>query len=189
MMTLLKSCPTCRRTYSDPTFSFCLDDGSLLSTAFEQISYDETELETVIRTQTSILQEDKRPTVADISEPVLLITVNRLYKPDISPELSYEITRGVWRISERRNKAKYAFAVYKGIIREVYEIDSWHPAQDDSDERKKWIADKDIKVDKVTRQRWQFDGHLSTELRHYVGQSTAKHQVRGAQNPIKYVNC
>lgn len=187
-MTLLKSCPTCRRTYSDPTFSFCLDDGSLLSTAFEQIAYDD-EIETIIRKQKPTSQDGKPPTVAYISEPVLLITVNRLYKPDISPQVLYEITRGVWRVSERRNKAKYAFAVYKGIIREVYEIDSWHPAQDDSEDRKKWIEDKNIKVDKVTRQRWQFDGSVSLELRHYVGQSTLNYQVRGAQNPIKYVNC
>ncbi len=185
-MTLLKSCPTCHRTYSDPTFSFCFDDGALLSTAFEYTSEDDTEVETVIASGKA-LQGDHA--VADITEPVILITVNRLYKPDISPQLLYEITRGIWRISERRNNAKYAFAVYKGIIREVYKIDSWHPAKADSDARKKWIDDKGIKVDKVTRQRWQFDGRVSAELQHYVGQSTAKYQVRGAQNPIKYVNC
>ncbi|MFZ1700016.1 MAG: hypothetical protein WBO10_09155 [Pyrinomonadaceae bacterium] len=128
--------------------------------------------------------------MAEISERVILITVNRLYKHDITPELLYEITRGVWRIGERRENAKYAFAVYKGIIREVYEIDSWHPAPDgDSEERKKWIDDNEIVVNEVKKQRWQFDGHIATGLRHYIGKSTAKYQVRGAQNPIKYVNC
>jgi len=189
-MNLLKSCPKCGRTYSDPTFSFCLDDGVLLSARFEGISEDESEIETVMRSLESRSKEYPTSNLADITEPVILITVNRLYKPDISPELLYEITRGVWRISERRNKAKYAFAVYKGVIREVYKIVGWHPApHGDSDERKKWIDDNSIKVNEVTRHRWQFDGHVAAELQHYVGKSTANYQVRGAQNPIKYVNC
>src|SRR5205814_517531 len=31
----MKSCPKCNRTYSDETFAFCLDDGSLLSAPFD----------------------------------------------------------------------------------------------------------------------------------------------------------
>jgi hypothetical protein len=32
---LMKKCPNCSRTYSDHTFSFCLDDGALLSASFD----------------------------------------------------------------------------------------------------------------------------------------------------------
>lgn len=36
----------------------------------------------------------------------------------------YEATRVVWKIGERRNNAQYAMAVYQGIVREVYKIES-----------------------------------------------------------------
>jgi hypothetical protein len=205
-MSLLKICPKCSRTYSDTSFSFCLEDGALLSASFDEANHasasapDDSEVETVLRPTPRVFSASEKPTettaskddaqVAEIVEPAILITVNRLYKPDIRPEMLYEITRGIWRIGERRNNAKYAFAVYKGIIREVYEIDSWHSApRDDSEERKKWIADKGITIEAVTKLRWQFDGRVSEELHHYIGCSTAKYQVQGAQNPIKYVNC
>ncbi len=31
----MKSCPTCNRTYSDDTFTFCLSDGTLLSAPYD----------------------------------------------------------------------------------------------------------------------------------------------------------
>ncbi|MCE7983039.1 MAG: hypothetical protein DYG89_17785 [Caldilinea sp. CFX5] len=63
-----------------------------------------------------------------IHEPVILITINRLYRRGMSAEELYEVTRGNWVIGQRRAQAKYAFAVYNGIIREVYEIHRWQPA-------------------------------------------------------------
>jgi hypothetical protein len=32
---MIKECPTCKRTYSDPTYTFCLADGALLSAPFD----------------------------------------------------------------------------------------------------------------------------------------------------------
>jgi hypothetical protein len=40
----------------------------------------------------------------------------------------YEATRGVWKIGPRRAKARYALAVYQGVVQEVYEILNWDPA-------------------------------------------------------------
>lgn len=40
----------------------------------------------------------------------------------------YEATRGIWVLGRRREKAIYAFAVFEGIIQEVYEISEWYPA-------------------------------------------------------------
>lgn len=31
----MKACPTCNRTYSDDTFTFCLNDGALLSAPYD----------------------------------------------------------------------------------------------------------------------------------------------------------
>jgi serine/threonine protein kinase len=63
-----------------------------------------------------------------ITEPALLIRINRLYREGMSAEALYDSTRGVWRVGTRREGAKYAMAVYGGVVREVYEIDRWHPA-------------------------------------------------------------
>lgn len=94
----------------------------------------------------------------------------------MTAEELYEATRGNWVIGRRREKAKYALAVYNGIIREVYEIEKWYPAMARREEQKR-------------QQRWRFDGKIATNLRHYVSGSTVRCANGGAQNPIRYVNC
>jgi uncharacterized protein len=89
----------------------------------------------------------------DIKEPVILITVNRQYHYGISPERLYEITRCSWKVSEHRNKAQYAFSIYHGVVRQVYEIRQWEQAE--------------------SGRRWCFSGHVANELQHYVGGSIA----------------
>ncbi len=128
--------------------------------------------------------------IAEITEPVILITVNRFYRRGMSAEMLYEITRGKWVIGTRRNKAKYAFAVYKGVIREVYEINRWLPAPlDDSEVKRAWVAEHSINAEAKQKNRWEFEGKIANDLQHYVGASTENYQVVGAQNPIRYVNC
>jgi hypothetical protein len=110
----------------------------------------------------------------EIIEPVILITVNRLYRRDMNEGELYEITRGNWVVGKRRKKAKFAFSIYRGNVRQVYEIQEWFPV----------IArSKDAK----TQNRWRFDGIVSQNLQHYVYGSVEKYV--GAQNPIRYVNC
>lgn len=111
-----------------------------------------------------------------ISEPVLLITINRLYRKGMSADELYEITRGNWVVGERRENARYALAVYNGIIREVYTIERWYPAINRNPTQK-------------TSKRWRFDGKIAPELQQYVGGSIVRYSALGAQNPIRYVNC
>jgi hypothetical protein len=127
---------------------------------------------------------------AEISEPVILITVNKLYRPCMEPSMLYEITRGKWVIGVRRNKAKYAFSVYKGIIREAYEIHGWQVAHSEDTELKQaWALKHSINISTNQKNRWQFEGVISAGLQKYVGCSTENYQTVGAQNPIRYVNC
>ncbi len=65
------------------------------------------------------------PEPIEIKEAVILIIPNKFFERNITPERLYEITRGNWVMGERRNKAKYAFAVYNGVVREVYRIERW----------------------------------------------------------------
>lgn len=110
----------------------------------------------------------------EINEPVILIIPNKLFKRNITMERLYEITRGNWVVGERRNKAKYAFAVYNGVVVEVYRISQWFPMKARSTQQK-------------TQNRWRFEGEIAVELKHYVGRSVASYI--GAQNPVRYVNC
>ena len=135
--------------------------------------YDSTE-RGLMRAVDIIAQYDSAPVVID--EAAILVIINRRYYYGISPDEIYEYTRGNWVIGERRNAARYAFAVYKGIIREVYRIHGWIRTQARSKES-------------AIQDRWRFDGEVALELQHYVGGSVEAYLSPGAQNPIRYVNC
>ncbi|MCI0722425.1 MAG: hypothetical protein L0338_26170 [Acidobacteria bacterium] len=111
-----------------------------------------------------------------ITEPVLLIIVNRLFRRNMTPQELYEVTRGNWVLGERRRKARYALSVYRGIVREVYRISGWAPSKARSPEQKR-------------QSRWRFEGEVARELRHYVGGSVEHYLTPGAQSPTKYINC
>lgn len=118
-----------------------------------------------------------------ITEPALLIRINQMYSPGMSTQALYEATRGVWVIGERREKAQYAFAVAGGIIREVYEIHSWHPAATTP------YSTRPLN-DVYCKGRWEFLGKPAPEKirEKYLNRSVADYFLRGAANPIMYVN-
>jgi hypothetical protein len=124
-----------------------------------------------------LLQKTAKP--AKIEHPALLITINRLYRSDMSSQELLEATRGIWKLGERRAKAEIAMAVYQGIVREVYRIKSWHPAGT-------LIYRTRDSVKFKNSRRWEFDGEVATDLRQqYLHKSVGK----SGQNPIRYVKC
>ena len=111
------------------------------------------------------------------TEPIMLININRLYRRDMTDIELYDATRKNWKIGSRREKAKYAIATYRGLTREVYEIEEWFPV---------WVTHKGKK-----QKRWGFNGTKANndtreELRY---KSIASFQKKGAANPIRYLNC
>src|SRR5262245_22256643 len=119
-----------------------------------------------------------------VTDPVLLIRINRLYRHGMSEQELYEATRGVWKVGPRRHGAKYALAVFEGVVREVYEIKEWHPAAT--------TPYKTRTQENVARSdRWEFTGQVaSEELRsQYVGFSVAAYCPQGLRSPVVYVNC
>jgi hypothetical protein len=67
--------------------------------------------------------------VKHFEENIVLIRVNQSYRSGMPPSELYEITRGIWKISDsRRNSLQFACAVYAGVVREVYKIERWFPA-------------------------------------------------------------
>ena len=58
----------------------------------------------------------------EVDHPALLIRINQLYRHNMDSLDLYDATRGVWRLGPRREGAKYALAVFEGVVREVYTI-------------------------------------------------------------------
>lgn len=177
----MKRCPQCNRTYSDEMFTFCLADGALLSAPYDPAAT--MVLPTAINSAPS--------SAAGIDEPVVAININQQFKHVESAEDLYNATRSMWRINRARaEKAKYAFAVYQGEIKEVYEIDKWIPASKET--RAYWkereAAQGRYFPPEVHDGRSEFLGKLAPDSirEKYVGQ---RMPVRLGQNPIRYFNC
>ncbi len=101
-----------------------------------------------------------------IIESVMLIKIPRTYKE----KEVYEATRCCWRVDlSRAQKVDYAFSVYQGRVVEIYRINTW----------------------KFKEERCGFSGIVaSPEIRNkYIDKSVARYWKRGAQNPIRYINC
>ena len=114
----------------------------------------------------------------EVRHKVVLITINKLYRSDMTAEELYEATRGVWKVGSKRNQAEYAIAVYQGIAREVYQIRAWHTA---GTLPYQFRGPEDIK----RPCRWEFEGKVAADVRdEYVGNFVGK----GGQNPIRYAN-
>lgn len=113
---------------------------------------------------------DAEPLVT--KQPVILINLNRRYHWGITEAALYEATRKFWVLGQRRNRAKYVLATYRGLTREVYEIEEWYHSND--------------------RNRWAFNGiRVSDESirKELIYKSIKDLFPLGAANPIKYLNC
>jgi hypothetical protein len=117
-----------------------------------------------------------------VQHKAILITINQLYRSDMTPLELFEATRGIWVIGPRRNNAEYAMAVYQGIVREVYHIKKWHPA---GTLKYRTRSEEDVMPFEGMPQRWEFSGSVATDIRDkYFGFSVGT----GGQNPIRYEN-
>ena len=120
--------------------------------------------------------------IARIDEPVVAININKTYRDGISAGELYDCTRGIWRLDrERAENAQFAFAVYQGFVKEVYEINQWH--RELSTEYK----NRQPKHTKL-KNRFEFVGKVAQDnIRDkYVGKQISK---RHRGNPILYYNC
>lgn len=122
------------------------------------------------------------PPVA-VTDPALLIRVNQLYRHTMTPLELYEITRGIWRLGDRREKAKYAFAVFEGVVREVYSVANWHRAFTTP------YQTRDLSKRNLDG-RWEFEGTVAPEdiREKYHLHSVRAYFRRGNQSPTVYVN-
>lgn len=118
----------------------------------------------------------------DIEDDVIMIKINQLYRNDLEPYELYDITRGCWRVNkEKAQKVKYAFAVYDGMVLEVYKIAQWFKAGEVM-----WSTrEEDIEL---VKDRYEFVGNIAPDSirKKYINKSVASLFNKGSQNPIRY---
>ena len=127
----------------------------------------------------------------EIIHPSILINISQMYRYGMTAMELYDATRKAWVVGPRREEAKYAMALYRGIVREVYEIAAWFPAGSTmthlgttsnvpGPEKNEELGESD---------RFEFVGRIAPEsIRYrYLGRSAQSYFRQGSQNPIKYV--
>jgi len=113
-----------------------------------------------------------------IDDPVMLIRINKSYRPGMSDVELYHATRYAWRAGRRRERARFVCAVFEGVVLGVYEVEQWRKASPPQGQT--WIGE-----------RWEFDGIPAKDpvRSKYLGRRVASYFPHGAQTPIRYVNC
>ena len=91
----------------------------------------------------------------------LAILINRDFRPTFGRLELFEITRGIWprklvTLAERI-KAKYVYATYQGIVKEVYEIQSWVPAGTQQ------YFSRELDPERLKTNRWEFVGRIAPD--------------------------
>jgi hypothetical protein len=98
--------------------------------------------------------------------PVILVSLNRLWRPDATDAELEDITKD-WRKTrgERRDNAKYVFGVHNGVVRTIYRPENWRArAQGD----RGWEDD----IGRLSRRG--FDAAPAPEMAEYLRTSVAR---------------
>ncbi len=131
---------------------------------------------------------DKQP--IQINDPAILIRINQAFRYSMTEIELYDYTRGFWKLNPKRAKnAKYAMAVYEGIIQEVYEIRHWYEAGTTFNVRN---GNEYIDFDEKDGLdgRFEFIGNLASPAirEKYRFKSVENYFKKGNSNPIMYQN-
>jgi hypothetical protein len=109
--------------------------------------------ESGLKTLDAFLQDHNQQLLGEVDEPIVMLLIQNKWRPHMNDSSIFECTRGHWKVGVgTRTKAKYAFGVAYGVIRGIFEIDSWQPSTAEGQEG-----------------RWQFEGKEAVTLQHLVG--------------------
>lgn len=97
----------------------------------------------------------------DITDNVILLKIKKYYREGMSPRELYDVTRGYWKVTPvNAEQVDYAFAVFNGIVREVYKVERWLPALSTFTDRPDVAGRKPKKTKTV---KYEFVGRIADE--------------------------
>ncbi len=106
------------------------------------------------------------PTAPTLEVPILLVSLNQLWRPDMTEDELFEITHGWWKASgARRHAVQYVFGVHNGVVRTVYRPTAW---------RRRSTGDRGWEDDVPGKERWGFDGESAPEMAQYMRTSVSR---------------
>ena len=118
---------------------------------------------------------------SDLEENIVTIKINKSYREGMSALELYDVTRGCWkRKLASVEKTEYAFSVAYGIVKEVYKIDRWFPA----DQIKRETIDE---IPEHNAGRIAFEGSVANETirSKYLEKSVVDLFKHGEADPVK----
>jgi len=121
---------------------------------------------------------------AAITEKSVLVRIQQFYFRGMSDVELYDATRSCWKFSEwHREELELAFAVFEGVIREVYEITGWHKGG-------QTFCTYRYGRRNNCKGRWEFVGVIAkNSIRdNYLNRSVSHLFKSGARWPTLYVN-
>ncbi len=116
----------------------------------------------------------------------VLININRTYKRGNGTNPIYQATKETWLISVwRLPQIKYVLSEFRGLIVEVFEVNSWYPKQ--RPKNKTVDKERNVRI-QVGVTGYGFDGVVAPdEIRNlYINKSVAHLKQRGAAQVIRY---
>jgi hypothetical protein len=146
------------------------------------------------RTEASTLNAQlAKPAKIKPSHPVVLLRLGKSLGPGPSDAELDEAARSGWKIGRRwtdprsRRSPKWAFAVVDDVVRAVFRIDGWKPAEPALPTRSSQATPP---AAPGAPPRWALAGERDPELeRKYRGRNVSAYLIPGSQNPVTYVWC
>jgi hypothetical protein len=122
------------------------------------------------------------PQPAVFRHNVLMLRLNRHWRPNLSKGELYDITRGIWELGPRRETVVLVLAVAHGIVREVFIPESWYRAGTTPYE----YVHPDM--EEKHSGRWEFVGKPATQPEHreYLGKDVSWFYKKGEQTSRRY---
>jgi hypothetical protein len=142
------------------------------------------------RSRLEDLTQELNAKEVEIIHPCILINISQMYRYGMTAIELYDATRKSWVVGPRRNEVQFAMAIYRGIVREIYEIAAWLPAGSTMTVfgTTSNVPEAEPQSEPEESKRFEFVGRVADARlrRRYIGRSVRDYFATGSQNPIKY---
>ena len=128
----------------------------------------------------------QNPRKLEVHHELLLVRLNKHFRPGLSDLQLYDLARGVWKVGPRRESVEFVLALGNGIVRGVFTPESWHPA---GTTEYVHVPRDDVDSTEFSG-RWEFIGSIAPQevLELYLGRDASSFFKRGNANSFGYIS-